>query len=288
MVLGQAATLRGLEILKNLGCDIRILQMEGAKDPDEYVIKYGSGRFNILVDEAISLTEFKAKMIKDKYNLENTNDKIKFLNEITKLITDLDNQIEKEIFIEKISKNYKISKEAIYAEVNKLNYAKNAPEKILERPARIKIPEKKIEIDEKTLRRENMIIYLLANDTENSYLKLNELLKVENFKSEINKKIIEKIITEIQKSNYDVSTILSSFEDENIINHLSMIMAEDYQISSVDKCIEDVINSYNKDKLIDRKNEILSMIDSKNGTNEEIANLENELSEIIIKLAKMK
>ena len=38
---GQAATLRGLEILKNIGCDVRILQMEGAKDPDEYVIKKG-------------------------------------------------------------------------------------------------------------------------------------------------------------------------------------------------------------------------------------------------------
>ena len=38
---GQAATLRGLEILNNLGCDIRILQMEGAKDPDEYILKNG-------------------------------------------------------------------------------------------------------------------------------------------------------------------------------------------------------------------------------------------------------
>ena len=47
---GQAATMRGLEILKNLGCDVRILQMEGAKDPDEYVIKYGSGGFNLLID----------------------------------------------------------------------------------------------------------------------------------------------------------------------------------------------------------------------------------------------
>ena len=285
---GQAATLRGLEILKNLGCDIRILQMEGAKDPDEYVIKYGSGRFNMLVDEAISLTEFKAKMIKNKYNLENTNDKIKFLNEITKLITDLDNQIEKEIFIEKIARNYKISKEAIYAEVNKLNYNKSAPEKILERPARIRLAEKKEEIDEKTLRRENMIIYLLANDTENSYPKLKNLLKLENFKSDINKKIIEKILIEIQNNNYDVSTILSSFEDENIINHLSRIMTEDYQISSIDKCIEDIINSYNKDKLINRKNEIVNILDLKQGTNEEIANLEKELNEIIIKLAKMK
>ena len=68
---GQTAILRGLEVLKKLGCDGRVLQMEGAKDPDEFIIKYGSGRFNILVENAISLTEFKAKMLKNQYNLEN-------------------------------------------------------------------------------------------------------------------------------------------------------------------------------------------------------------------------
>ena len=61
--------MRGLEILKNVGCDVRILQMEGAKDPDEYVIKYGNGRFNMLVDNAISLVEFKTKVcFKTIYN----------------------------------------------------------------------------------------------------------------------------------------------------------------------------------------------------------------------------
>ena len=60
--------MRGLEILKGLGCDVRILQMEGAKDPDEYVIKYGSGRFKLLIDQAISLVEFKVKVLKQKGN----------------------------------------------------------------------------------------------------------------------------------------------------------------------------------------------------------------------------
>ena len=76
---GQAATLRGLEILKNVGCDVRILQMEGAKDPDEYVIKYGNGRFNLLVENAISLIEFKVKVLKKNLDLTNVNDKIKLL-----------------------------------------------------------------------------------------------------------------------------------------------------------------------------------------------------------------
>ena len=93
--------------------------MEGAKDPDEYIIKYGNARFQTLIDKALSVIEFKVKILKQNLNLDITNDKIKFLNEIAKLISKVDNTIEKEVYIEKISKEYQISKEAIYAEVNK-------------------------------------------------------------------------------------------------------------------------------------------------------------------------
>ena len=72
--------MRGMEILKNLGCDIRILQLDGdAKDPDEYVIKYGSGRFEKCVENAISLVEFKVKTLKKSMNIQTASDKIKFL-----------------------------------------------------------------------------------------------------------------------------------------------------------------------------------------------------------------
>ena len=126
---GQAATMRGLEILKNLGCDVRILQMEGAKDPDEYVIKFGSGGFNLLIEKAISFIEFKIKVLKKQYNLDNTNDKIKFLQEIAKVLLSIDSQIELEIQIDNISRDYGISKEAIYAEVNKIKYNNKTKEK---------------------------------------------------------------------------------------------------------------------------------------------------------------
>ena len=122
MELGQTAILRSIEILQNMGCDMRVLQMEGAKDPDEYVIKYGNVRFQNLMEKALSLVEYKVKILKKDLNLENTSDKIKFLNEIAKIISSVDNNIEKEVYIENISKTYNISKEAIYAQVNKLTY----------------------------------------------------------------------------------------------------------------------------------------------------------------------
>ena len=60
---GQDATMRGLEILQNMGCDIRIMQLEGAKDPDEYILKYGAERLQKCIDSAISLVEYKIKKL---------------------------------------------------------------------------------------------------------------------------------------------------------------------------------------------------------------------------------
>ena len=160
---GQAATLRGLEILQNIGCDVRILQISGAKDPDEYVIKYGPERFLKCVEQAISLVEFKVKMLKQSLNLDNINDKIKFLNQVAKILSNVTNSIERELYVEKIANEYNVSKEAIYGEVNKLIYAKNTGEKTLEKPiVKKEIKKEKQEIDSSTTKRENLIIYLLS------------------------------------------------------------------------------------------------------------------------------
>ena len=64
----------------------------------------------------------KQEVLKSQYNLDNTNDKIKFLQQIAKLLVDIDSQIELEIQVDNISRDYKISKEAIYAEINKIKY----------------------------------------------------------------------------------------------------------------------------------------------------------------------
>ena len=284
---GQAATLRGLEILQNMGCDIRVLQIYGAKDPDEFIIKYGPERFQKCVDSAISLVEFKVKILKQNLNLENVNDKIKFLNEVAKILAKVDNNIEKEIYIDKISEEYKISKEAIYGEVNKLIYTKTNDQKILQRnPVKAYIKNEKSEkVDESIIKREKMVIYILVNYPEESYNAIKNTITPEDIKSELDKKIIEKIYEKYESNS--TSDILDQFEEEEVINYLSGIMADDFGITDINKCIEDLLNTYNKEKLVNKRNEIIKKLEN-NNTSEETAKLEQELNEIILKLAKVK
>ena len=286
---GQNAILRGMEILQNMGCDLRVLQIEGAKDPDEYVVKYGPERFQKCVENAISLVEFKVKILKKDLNLEVTNDKIKFLNEIAKILAKVSNQMEREIYVEKLSKDYKISKEAIQAEINKLMYAGNSGTKKLERPVRVmteKKQEKNQEVSDAVIKRENMVIYLLINEEAKAYSRLKEVILPENFQHSLNKVILKKLYEELEKGNSNTSQILDKFEEENMISHLTEIMAYDFEITDVDKAIDDLISIYEKERLVQRRNQILKELDG--DSTENISQLENELNEVILKLAKIK
>ena len=288
---GQAAILRGMEILQNLGCDIRVLQIEGAKDPDEYVLKYGPERFQKCVDNAISLVEFKVKVLLKELNIENTNDKIKFLNEIAKIIAKVTNQMEREIYVDKIAKEYKISKEAIYAEINKLMYKDSQGSKKLEKRVITMVPkeEKENSVSEAVLKRENLVIYLLINEYSKCYEKIKSLITLNYIQDDTNKQILKKMYEEFEKGNSNTSQLLDWFQDEKVISHITEIMAGDFEITDVDKAIDDLISIYEKEKLISRRNEILRKLENVSETgSEEVKKLEKELNDIILKLAKIK
>ena len=285
---GQEAIKRGLEVLEAQGCDARVIQMEGAKDPDEYIIKYGTGRFNMLVQNAISLTEFKIKVLKQNYNLDNPSDKVKFLRAVTKLLSEIDDKIEREIFIEKVSNQYEISREAIYAEVNKLLYKNdttinNSTKNVVKKEETVVAP-----ADEAALKRENLIIYLLINNPKEAFVKLISNIGLEDFKNEYNKIIFEKIKDLENVSEAVIMKTIANIENEDLQRHVSELMVSDYEISSPQKCIDELLITYNKDRLNNRKLEIIKALENKDLSKEEIASLEQELSVIIVELARRK
>ena len=285
---GIKAKLRAIDILQNMGCDLRVIQLEGAKDPDEYILKYGNMRFQNVIDKAFSVVEFKVKILKKELDLDNTNDKIKFLNEIAKLISKVDNTMEREVYIKKIAKEYDISKEAIYAEVNKLTYKNDKSEKILEKAKPI-ITHKKVEtkeVSQAIKRRENTIISILLSGDLSIFEIIKQNIKPEDFQDEINHEIAKKLYEEFEKGNSNINGIIDTLEQEQQ-NQITMIMAEDYEIENLEKAIDDIIQAYKRDKLNNRKLEILELLEQ-TSNNEEKKELEKELSNIIITLARIK
>ena len=285
---GLTAKIRALDILQDMGCDIRILQMEGAKDPDEYIIKYGKARFFLLMEKALSVIEFKVKMLKQNLHLDSVNDKIKFLKEIAKLIAKVDNTIEKEVYIEKIAKEYHIAKEAIYAEVYKLMDKRGKGEKILEKTKPVIHPIKRHEQDipQAIKRREDTIISILLTGDIHIFQVIKQNIKIEDFNDQINQKIVRKLYEEFEKGNSNINSIIDMLEEEEQ-SHITEIMANDDEIADVEKAIDDIMHSYEKDKLNERKFEILALLEGNLETNQK-QDLEKELMEIVVRLARIK
>lgn len=289
---GQNAIMRAMEVMQNMGCDMRVLQMTGAKDPDEFIIKYGSARFQKLMNEAISLLEFRVKVLEQNLDLEVAGDKIKFLNEIAKLLAKIDNTIEREIYIEKLSKGYNISKEAIFGQVNKLQYSNRAQTSNLEKAKPVVIHKKETNVDnnvsDEIIKRENTIISILINNPENFQMIKKHMLP-EDFKYDLNNKIVKALYEELEKEDSNISLVLDKIENEEIKNHLTAIMAEDYGISDSNdtKAIEDILKKYEREKLEKRRDELISL-SSKETNTEKRKELGKELNDIILKLVKIK
>ena len=288
---GQTAIARSMEILQKMGCDMRVLQIDGAKDPDEFVLKFGEGRFKLAMDNAISLVEFKVKSLSKDINIENASDKIKFLNEIAKILAKVGNTMEREIYIEKIAKGYNISKEAIYAEVNKLIYTSSKADNLLQgkvaKTQIIKRNEKEENsIDEDLKNREDTIIALLLDANTKVFQKIKEKIKPEDFKDETNKKIIIKLYEELEKQDTNLNKLIDEF-DEQTQNHITEVMATDYGIENTEKAVEDILSKYERERLESQKKYILKELETEQD-GEAKKKLSKELSNIIIALAKIK
>ena len=285
---GQTAIMRAMEVMQNMGCDMRVLQMTGAKDPDEYVLKYGSARFKKLLDDAISLIEFKIKVLQKDLNLENASDKIKFLNEIAKLISKIENTMEREIYIEKIAKGYNISKEAIYAEVNKIQYSNRKSSKVLEkdRPVVSKIKkEKQSDISDEIVKRENTIIWLLINSVD-TYKTIRENIKLDDIRNEENKEILKEIYNALENGNTNINSVLDHIDNEQIQSHLTEIMADDYGITDNKKAIDDLLKKYELEKLQNKRDSLLEELNIEKDI-EKKKNIGKELNDIVLILSKI-
>ena len=300
---GQDNIIRGLNILQKLGCDVRILQLDDSvandknapKDPDEYIIKYGPERFEKNVDNAISFVEYKVKRARKGLDLDSPNDKIKFLTQVAKILTEVGSDLERQVYMDNIAKTYSISKDAIYAEIEKLQYKNAQGSKILNRQNRqlnsmdIKDEVQEMDISQKQLNYEKLLIYLLINYPNESFNKIKEKIALTDIKSTVNKEIVQKIYTEYEKVFPEPENAIRIFGDnQNIVSSVSEIILTDYGIVDVNKSIEDVLKYFSKEGKIARRNEILKRLDEKGLDKNEINKLETELNQIILDLAKLK
>ncbi|MCQ2354760.1 MAG: DNA primase [Clostridia bacterium] len=121
---GVNAANKAMRILAKVGVEVRILKMKGAKDPDEFIKKFGAAAFRNLVGESRTGFEFKLEAITAKYNLEDTSQKVRASAEIVGIIADYHSGVERELYIARAAEVTKIPQAALREDVERIRKAR--------------------------------------------------------------------------------------------------------------------------------------------------------------------
>ena len=126
---GQRAANKAFTYLQEVGVDVRILKMAGAKDPDEYIKAYGADKFRDLLEKPQTRFEFETEKVLAKYNILDLEEKIKASSEICKIISSFPSEIEREIYYAKASDILKLPQDSIKRDVNSILNKRRREEK---------------------------------------------------------------------------------------------------------------------------------------------------------------
>ena len=114
---GQKATLRSLELFRNSPVKVGVLQIPGAKDPDEYIKKYGAERFQALLDGVGNALDFRLGRLKDQYDLAQDAQRLEYVKEAVDLLAQRSSPTEQEVYAGRLAEETNISKTAIMTQL---------------------------------------------------------------------------------------------------------------------------------------------------------------------------
>lgn len=116
---GQRAAERSIKILGEVGLDVRILKLQGAKDPDEFIKSFGADRLKLMLDDSRTWFDFKSNTVFSKYDLSTTGDRVKASAEICQIIAGVSSAVEREIYITHVAPTLGLTPEILKNNVDR-------------------------------------------------------------------------------------------------------------------------------------------------------------------------
>ena len=279
---GQKATVRATGLLGQTGVKIRVLAIKDAKDPDEYIKKFGATRFKMLLDASANSTEFEILRIRQKYDLSTDDGKVGFLREFAAAMAALPDRLEADVYIGRIAAELTVSRSALTEQVAALR-KKNFRAREKKERRDLKIYSEAVPNQPRDPQRSKYLRYALAEDKLIALLMKNpdygaeicEKITPGEFVTDANREIFSVIANRISQSlPVDLMSLSSSLPME-AMGRLSYLLASSeartYTIEEANDYI-DVILSFRQTK-----------------TGDEVGCMpEDELLEYIQKLASKK
>lgn len=243
---GQKAVRAAMTLFSKTGVKVKVIRLEGGKDPDEIIKKHGRERFDRLLDKADNDTEYKLSKLREKYIVETDDGKLNFLREAVKVLAFCDS-IERDVYAMRLSDELNVGKDAIIQQINLLrkkeNYRKTKAELST---AQKKVQNLDVAADPQRLKNvraakaEDTILVTLLNNAS-FYRSIKERLSKDVFVTPVNKHLLEIIINRLEESESIDISHLSQYLTSEEVSVVARLLANQAMVSNTLKECEDCL-----------------------------------------------
>lgn len=247
---GQNATQRAINLLSEAGVKTKIIKMEGAKDPDEFIKKFGPLRFKQLLDNSDGAINFRLSKCSADIDIESDTGRVEYLKRCVDVLSQIASPVERSVYVSKIAKEQGISRDALDLQINSVirkrvnaekkqdwNEIRTFSEKRKADPAAVNHPrEYKAE--------QGVIAYLCVHPEELSFVE--QSLSADSFLTDFHKKVYEKLIAGMKQSaDFNILSLQSEFPADEM-GKITAILSEAQELEISRKAAEDYINILNE------------------------------------------
>ncbi len=263
---GNLATLNvgSLLVANNVPC--QVIRLSGSKDPDEYIVNFGVDALKEVLTKPLSFLDFRLQELKNNKNLENTEELIKYVKEVIKLLANEDN-LTKEITLKKISDDYNLDYELLKQEIT---FNKEEPAKEVVVPKVVENKDNKYQICVY-----NILYYMMC---DSKYLTIfnKKLGYLKNKEERDLVTEIEYFINKYGKINMaDFLTYLENYDNlKDLVNNITKVVS----LEILDeKTFLEYINAL--DRLLNRENikNIKNKIKRTSSVDEQLENINKQI-----------
>ena len=257
---GQKASKKAIDLLAEVGLQTRIIKMDGAKDPDEYIKKFGATRFKLLIDKSDNAVEFELNKAKTGLDIENSDiDRIEYIKKGYDILSQVENDIDREVFIKSFVRRMNISEETAFREVEsrikkRQNFGRRKQWQQLYRntvsPSKDLTPSASA-FNKQLKCEEGVLYYLYQNPDQADFI--SDALPAERFVTDVNRRIYSSLLFKIKNDlDFSVSSFNSEFSPDEMGN-VANIFGRSREIPVDKQVLTDYINVLNSHNNINQQ-----------------------------------
>lgn len=242
---GQKATARALGIFGTTGMEIKVLHLEGGKDPDEIIKKYGAQRFQAIIDGAANDTEYRLLKARQGIDLATDDGKVKYLSVAAEILAEIGSPVEVDVYASRLAHELGVDKLAIQSQVKykreglkKRRAVKREQEqtRLLINGQNTKNPERAQHL--RAAKAEETLIASLMRNPD-FYNKLKNGLSADYFVTALNRRIFSVVLSRLEEGGNTEPYFLSSEFTPDEMDEVERIFRSAAQLSNtVDECAD--------------------------------------------------